>query len=301
MLATTALHVMPAQARGHSGGHAGSSAHITTHKGFLTTHKGFRIARETTGQHGPVSGGKQLGGGDIFTKPNGVSGGGGGTDVGTHTIPLQTLPGSKFPGTGPNVPDYPGGSKTPPILSGTATPSPIPPASRPTSLPGSKPPVIITNPGPIPPVIGKNPTTQNPNTPTPPVVVSGPVNPGNIPGSRPPVLTPTRTPLPPTTGPINPGNYPGGGPINPDYPGGSRPPILTGTPSPIPLPVPTGSSPSPGYGTGTTYTQYGQVGVYADVGAAGDGYEPCQWFKSNYDATGNVYWFRRYRICLWQH
>jgi hypothetical protein len=135
-------------------------------------------------------------------------------------------------------------------------------------------------------------------------VVSGPVNPGNIPGSRPPVFTPnpTRTPLPPTTGPINPGNYPGGGPINPDYPGGSRPPILTGTPTPIPVPIPSGSSPGPGYETGTTYThQYGQVGVYADVGGGGDSYEPCQWFKSNYDATGNVYWLRRYRVCLWLH
>src|SRR5262249_41151143 len=92
MLATTALQVMPAQARGHSGGHAGSSAHITTHKGFLTTHKGFRIARETTGQHGPVSGGKQLGGGDIFTKPNGVSGGSGGSHAVTPPVPPATPP-----------------------------------------------------------------------------------------------------------------------------------------------------------------------------------------------------------------
>jgi hypothetical protein len=264
MLATTALHGAPAQARGHSGGHIGSSAHITTHKGFLTTHKGFRIAKETTGQHGPVSGGrKQLGGGGIFTKPNGMSEG-----SGARPIP----PGSRPPFDPGHIQFDPnsGGSKTPPILSGTATPSPIPPASRPTStgnLPGSKPPVIIiTNPPPIPPVVGN----------------------------------PTRTPTPPTTGPINPGNYPGGGPINPDYPGGSRPPILTGTPTPVPVPIPTGSS--PGYGSGPTYThQYGQVGVYADIGAGGDSYEPCQWFKSNYDRTGNIYWFRRYRICLWQH
>jgi hypothetical protein len=74
------------------------------------------------------------------------------------------------------------------------------------------------------------------------------------------------------------------------------------TPTPVPIPIPSGSSPSPGDGTGTSYThQYGQVGVYADIGAGGESYEPCQWFKSNYDGTGNVYWLRRYKICLWQH
>jgi hypothetical protein len=152
---------------------------------------------------------------------------------------------------------------------------------------------------------------------------TGPINPGNLPGSRPP----TQTPIPPVTGNnpggnnTNPGKtYPGGtGPQNPDYPGGnpggSRPPILTGNPTRVPLPpitsggtppistvptptpIPTGSSPSPN--SGTVYThQYGQVGVYADVGA---GYAPCQWFKSNYDRTGNAYWLNRYRVCLWQH
>jgi hypothetical protein len=103
----------------------------------------------------------------------------------------------------------------------------------------------------------------------------------------------------------------GGGPGLPTAPippiplgGNKTPPILSGTPTPapIPIPIPSGSSPSPGYGTGTTYThQYGQVGVYADTGTGGGGYEPCLLFKSNYDRTGNVYWLNRYRICLSQH
>jgi Wiskott-Aldrich syndrome protein len=143
-------------------------------------------------------------------------------------------------------------------------------------------------------------------------VVTGPKNPGPIP----PVFTPGNFPGTKTfpgggtkTYPGGTKTYPGGGPNNPDYPGSSRPPILTGTPNPGPIPpisggapppvpIPSGSSPSPGYGAGTSYTQHGQVGVYADVGA---GYAPCQWFKSNYDRTGNVYWLNRYRVCLWQH
>src|SRR5262249_32180149 len=92
---------------------------------------------------------------------------------------------------------------------------------------------------------------------------------------------------------------------NPKYPG-NRPPILTGTPTraPIPpiiigrtppistMPGPSGSSTTHGYGTTS--------GVYADIGANVD-YASCEWFKNNYDRTGNIYWLRRYRVCLWQY
>jgi hypothetical protein len=72
-------------------------------------------------------------------------------------------------------------------------------------------------------------------------------------------------------------------------------------PTPLPVPIPTGSNHNPGYGTGTSSThQYGQHGVYADIGAGGESYESCRVFKSNYDRTGNAYWLNRYRVCLWQ-
>jgi hypothetical protein len=137
-----------------------------------------------------------------------------------------------------------------------------------------------------PPVITATPTTQAPN---PPLSTSSNNSGG---GKLPPVITATPAPIPPTTVPINPGNYPGG----------SIPPISTvPIPTPIPVPIPTGSTSNPGYGTGTTYThQYGQHGVYADIGAGGGDYGPCLLFKSNYDRTGNVYWLNRYRVCLWQ-
>jgi hypothetical protein len=135
------------------------------------------------------------------------------------------------------------------------------------------------NPGNLP---GNKPTEQ---TPTPPVVVGtnpGPIppvlNPGNIPGTKPP---PGPKPVPP--------------PETNNYPG-NRPPILTGTPTRAPIPpVISGGGLSPGNRIGTTY------GVYAEIGASGDGYAPCRWLKSNYDRTGSVYWFNRYRVCLWQH
>jgi hypothetical protein len=187
----------------------------------------------------------------------------------------------------------------------TATPTPLPPAIgtiNPGNFPGgSRPPVIVATPTPIPPA-------------------TAPINPGNYPGgSRPPVIVATPTPIPPVTVPINPGYYPGGSrppvivatpvPIPPvtgsfpnpgNYPG--TPPISTvPIPTPIPVPIPTGSGHNPGYGTGTSSThQYGQHGVYADIGAGGESYESCRVFKSNYDRTGNAYWLNRYRVCLWQ-
>jgi hypothetical protein len=176
----------------------------------------------------------------------------------------------------------------------------------------------------IPPVAGQiipGPVNFPGSVNRPPVIVAGPINPGNYPGgvNRPPVIgtTPTHGPVPPVTGPINPGTYPGGGnrppviiagPINPgNYPGGGTPPISTvpvPIPTPIPIPIPTGSgpSPNPGHGIGTSYTHgHGQLGTYADIGAGGGDYAPCRLFKSNYDRTGNAYWLKRYRVCLWQH
>lgn len=300
LLATTALQSTPADARGKASGHTGSSARITTHKGFLTTHKGFRIVKETPGQlHSRVRGSDRPGSG------GGTNGGFKIPDTGpgdktwvhagpfhpgpTHTqAPIPPITGpvgplnpGKFPGTGPNVPDYPGGSK-PPIFTGTPTKAPIPPITGP---------VGPLNPGSKPPILSGTPT----QAPIPPI--TGPINPSNFPGGNktPPILsgTPTRAPIPPITGPINPGNYP------------ITPPISTlPTPTPTPVPVPTGSSPSPTLPpeTGTSYThRYGPVGVYAGVGAVGDGYASCQWFKDNYDRTGSLYWLNRYKICLWQH
>jgi hypothetical protein len=141
-----------------------------------------------------------------------------------------------------------------------------------------------------------------PTAPIPPIPLGGNKTPPILSGTP----TPAPTPLPPggnKTPPILSGTpTPAPTPLPPG--GNKTPPILSGTPTPapIPIPIPSGSSPSPGYGTGTTYThQYGQVGVYADTGTGGGGYEPCLLFKSNYDRTGNVYWLNRYRICLSQH
>jgi hypothetical protein len=237
ILAATVLQSTPAEARGKAGGHTASSAH-------LNTHKRFQIAKVRMGQ---VPGVKAIPPGN---RPP--------FDPG-H---IQFDPGNN-----------PGGSKTPPVITGNPTRTPIPPVTG-----------------------GNLPSTGNPNrTPIPPVT-TGPINPGDLPGSRPPVLTPnpTRTPIPPVTGPTNPGNYPGG----------SIPPILSGTPTPapIPVPIPTGSSPSPNPGYGTGYARrYGQFRVYADIGVAGDAYAPCWWLRANYDRTGNVYWLNRYKVCLWQH
>jgi hypothetical protein len=175
-----------------------------------------------------------------------------------------------------------GGNETPQSKPGDGG-RPVPPGGIPSgpripSSGGGKPTTGPINPGNLP---GNKPTEQ---TPTPPVVTGsnpGPIppvlNPGNIPGTKP---TPGPKPVPP--------------PETNNYPGGNRPPIITGTPTRVPVPpVIRGSMPpiSIGNGISTTY------GVYADVGA---GYGPCQWFKSNYDRTGSVYWFNRYRVCLWQ-
>jgi hypothetical protein len=266
ILATTALQSTPADARAHASGRARVSAHSVGHK------VSSRISQELPGQHSLSSGG----------------GGGGGTPQSKPGDGGRPVPPGGIPGNGPRIPAGGGGKQFP--TTGLPTTGPI----NPGSLPGNR------------------PTEQ---TPTPPVVTGSNNNPGPIP----PVLNPKvpGTKQPPGPKPVPP---PGSntGPNFPDYPGGNRPPILTGTPtrapippitsggtpptSTMPSPIPSGSSPSPGYGTGATYThQYSQGGVYADVGAGGESYEPCQWFKSNYDVTGNVYWLRRYRICLWTH
>ena len=200
---------------------------------------------------------------------------------------------------------------TGPIATSASNPGPRATSTSATSSSGIKqPPIITATPTSIPSVTGSVATSSSSSsnagggklppvitaTPVPIPPVTGPINPGNYPGgTRPPVIVATPIPIPPVTGPINPGYYPGG----------SRPPVIVATPvpipTPIPVPIPTGSSHNPGYGTGTSTThQYGQHGVYADIGAGGGDYESCRVFKSNYDRTGNAYWLNRYRVCLWQ-
>jgi hypothetical protein len=196
---------------------------------------------------------------------NPTPGGGGGGGGGNESPQSKPADGGRPvpPGgipSGPRIPSSGGGKQFP--TTGNPTTGPI----NPGNLPGNKP----TEQTPTPPVV----TGSNPG-PIPPVL-----NPGNVPGTKPP---PGPKPVPPPET-----NYP-------KYPGGNRPPILTGTPTRAPIPpVIRGGTPSisTGNGIGTTY------GVYAEAG--GDGYAPCRWFKSNYDRTGSVYWFNRYRICLWQ-
>jgi hypothetical protein len=242
----------------------GKAGGHTSSSAHVTTHKGFRIAKETTGQlHArAIPRGSRPPFDPGHIQFDPGNNSGGGKQV---SVDPWTKP-NGVSGGGPGLPTAP----IPPIpLGGNKTPPILSgtPTPAPTPLPpgGNKTPPILSG------------------TPTP---APTPLPPGG--NKTPPILSGTPTPAP-----------------TPLPPGGNKtPPILSGTPTPapIPIPIPSGSSPSPGYGTGTTYThQYGQVGVYADTGTGGGGYEPCLLFKSNYDRTGNVYWLNRYRICLSQH
>jgi len=169
----------------------------------------------------------------------------------------------------PQSKPHDGGRPVPPggIPSGTSIPTGG--GGKQPKDPNSTPPVLDpgTHPGGTKTFPGGT-KTSNPG-PIPPVL-----NPGNVPGTKPP---PGPKPVPP--------------PETNNYPG-NRPPILTGTPTRVPIPPVISGGTPPISTIGTTY------GVYAEIG---DGYAPCRWFKSNYDRTRSLYWFNRYRICLWQH
>jgi len=309
LLVTTALHSTPAEAQSRAvktGGHkadsalkpsgkqpssgtkqpggglipVGSSIPLTPTGGIKATSSGGgKNAANSSSTTQSGGGGLIPVGSSIPLTPTGgikATSSGGGKNATSSSSTTQSGGGGLTPVGSSSIPLTPTGGKQPPVITGTSTL--IPPIIA-SNFPGGgkQPPVITGTPIPVP---------------IPPV--TGPINPGNYPGgSRPPVIvaTPIPVPIPPTTGSLpNPGNYPGTPPI-------STVPI----PTPIPVPIPTGSSHNPGYGTGIGNAhQYGQHGVYADIGAGGESYEACRLFKSNYDRTGNAYWLNRYRVCLWQ-
>jgi hypothetical protein len=215
ILATTALQSTPAEARVHAGGHTRASAHSVGHK------VSSRISKELPGQNSPTGGGGGGGGGNDSPQSKPHDGG--------RPVPPGGIP------SGPTIPAGGGGKQIPTgggkqtQTTGIPTTGPINPGSlpgyKPTEQTPTPPPVVTSNPGPIPPVL----------------------NPGNVPGTK---QTPGPKPVPP------PGSNAGGG--------GYRPPVIGTNRTPPRAPIPPVIA-NPSYGTGATSTQghgvYADIGA----------------------------------------